>query len=153
MHRPARATRYAGLDMDRSTSTPIETGNPSGRGPGPAAEADPEVDLVARLRAGDDDAFETLVRRHGGRMLAVARRYLGEEDARDAVQEAFLSAFKAIDRFDGRARLGTWLHRIVVNSALMRLRRPSMQREESLEPLLPRFLEDGHRADPGPAVA
>lgn len=105
--------------------------------------------LIASLRAGDDVAYETLVRAYGGRMLAVARRYLGEEDARDAVQESFLSAFKAIDRFDGRARLSTWLHRIVVNHCLMKLRRPSTKREESIEPLLPTFLEDGHRAEPG----
>ena len=110
-----------------------------------------EAELVAGLRRGDDDAFETLVRAYGGRLLQVARRFLKEEDARDALQEAFLSAFKSIDRFDGKARVSTWLHRIVVNAALMRLRKKSTQKEESLEPLLPTFLEDGHRADPGPA--
>lgn len=107
--------------------------------------------LVAGLRRGDDLAYERLVRAYGGRMLQVARRYLGEEDARDALQDAFLAAWKAIHRFDGRARVATWLHRIVVNSCLMRLRRPSMRREESIEPLLPTFLEDGHRASPLPA--
>ncbi len=111
-----------------------------------------EAELVAGLRRGDDAAFETLVRTYGGRLLQVARRFFKEEeDARDALQEAFLSAFKAIDRFDGKARISTWLHRIVVNAALMRLRKKSTQKEESLEPLLPTFLEDGHRADPGPA--
>ncbi|RMH17085.1 MAG: sigma-70 family RNA polymerase sigma factor [Acidobacteria bacterium] len=105
-----------------------------------------EAALVARLKRGDEAAYEELVRRYGGRLLQVARRYLREEDARDAVQDAFVSAFKAIDRFDGRAQLATWLHRIVVNASLMRLRRPAMQREESLEPLLPRFLDDGHFA-------
>ena len=107
-----------------------------------------EAELVAGLRRGDDDAFELLVRTYGGRLLQVARRFLREEDACDALQEAFLSAFKSIDRFDGRARVSTWLHRIVVNSALMRLRKQSSQREESLEPLLPTFLEDGHRENP-----
>ena len=110
-----------------------------------------EAEFVAGLRRGDDAAFELLVRTYGGRLLQVARRFLSEEDARDALQEAFLSAFKAIHRFDGKARISTWLHRIVVNAALMRLRKKSTQREESLEPLLPSFLEDGHRADPGPA--
>ncbi len=107
--------------------------------------------LLEALRRGEDAAHERLVRAYGGRLLSVARRYLGEEDARDAVQEGFLSAFKAIDRFDGRARLSTWLHRIVVNHCLMKLRRPSTKREESIEPLLPMFLEDGHRAEPGKA--
>jgi RNA polymerase sigma-70 factor (ECF subfamily) len=101
--------------------------------------------LVAALRRGEPAAFEQLVRAHGGRLLAVARRFLrDEEDARDAVQEAFLAAFKAIDRFEGEARISTWLHRIVVNASLMRLRQRSRHPEESIEELLPRFLEDGH---------
>lgn len=106
-----------------------------------------ERELVAALKRGDDTAYEQLVRTHGGRMLQVARRYVGEEEARDAVQEAFLSAFKAIDRFDGNARLSTWLHRIVVNACLMKLRRKSSQVEQSIEPLLPTFIEDGHRGE------
>ena len=118
----------------------------------PAAPEPDEAALVAGLRRGDDAAFELLVRTYGGRLLQVARRFFKEEeDARDALQEAFLSAFKAIRRFDGKARVSTWLHRIVVNAALMRLRKKSARKEESLEPLLPTFLEDGHRADPGPA--
>ena len=56
-------------------------------------------------------------------MLAVARRLLrSDDDAADAVQEAFVSAFRAINSFEGGARLSTWLHRIVVNAALMKLR-------------------------------
>lgn len=109
-----------------------------------APDAD-ERSLVAGLKAQDDAAFENLVRSHGGRLLQVARRFVGEEEARDVVQEAFLAAFKAIHRFDGKARLSTWLHRIVVNSCLMRLRKKSHQMEQSIEPLLPTFLEDGHR--------
>ncbi len=115
----------------------------------PTPEPPDEAALVAGLRRGDDAAFELLVRSYGGRLLQVARRFLKEEDARDALQEALLSAFKSIDRFDGKAKISTWLHRIVVNAALLRLRKKSTQMEESLEPLLPTFLEDGHRADPG----
>lgn len=110
-----------------------------------------EMTLVTRLRGHDETAFEDLVRVHGGRLLHVARRFLSDEDARDAVQDAFLSAFKAIDRFDGKSRIATWLHRILVNSCLMRLRKPSYRQEESIEPLLPSFLEDGHRKNPGVA--
>ena len=78
-------------------------------------------------------------------MLAVARRMLRhEEEARDAVQEAFLLAFRGLPRFAGQSRLGTWLHRIVVNAALMRLRSRRARPEESIEPLLPSFMEDGH---------
>ncbi len=110
--------------------------------------ADDEQRLVAALRRGDPAAFEDVVRRYGGRMLAVARRMLRvEEDARDAVQEAFVSAFKARDGFAGNARLSTWLHRIVVNAALMRLRRQRRKPEESIDELLPRFDESGEWCD------
>ena len=108
-----------------------------------------ESALLERLRAGEAAAFERLVREQGGRMLAVARRFLREdEDARDAVQDAFLSAFRSLDSFEGQAKLSTWLHRIVVNAALMKLRARKRRPEESIEELLPRFLEDGHQAEP-----
>ena len=102
-----------------------------------------------RLCSGDGDAFEELVRDHSGRLLSVARRYLpNEEDARDAVQDAFLSAFRALDRFEGGSKLSTWLHRIVVNASLMKLRTRRRKPESSIEDLLPGFLEDGHMAQP-----
>ncbi|MFO1008205.1 MAG: sigma-70 family RNA polymerase sigma factor [Planctomycetaceae bacterium] len=110
--------------------------------------------LVESLRAGDEVAFEQLVRSQGGRMLSVARRYLAmEEDARDAVQDAFLSAFKALPTFDGRASLSTWLHRVVVNSCLMKIRTRQRQPECSIEDLLPTFLSDGHQTAPSPTWA
>src|SRR5215510_12491477 len=87
----------------------------------PSGQGEPK--LLERLLAGDEQAYEELVRTYGGRMLAVARRFLPvEEDARDAVQDAFLSAFRSISSFEGHAQLSTWLHRIVVNAALMKLR-------------------------------
>lgn len=104
----------------------------------------PQDELVRRLRAGDDAAFEELVRIEGPRLLAIARRLLGsEDDARDAVQEAFLSAFRSLDRFDGAARIGTWLHRIAVNAALMRARSRARKPLDALEDLLPSFSETG----------
>ena len=82
---------------------------------------------------------------YGGRLLAVARRIVGtEEDARDVVQDAFLNAFKSLDRFEGNAKLSTWLHRIVVNAALMKLRTRKRKPEQSIESMLPGFLDDGH---------
>jgi RNA polymerase sigma-70 factor (ECF subfamily) len=101
--------------------------------------------LVARLQAGDPQAYETLVRVHGGRLLSVARRFLGEEDAQDAVQDAFIKAFKSIGAFESRAQLHTWLHRILVNTALMKLRSKKRRPEESIEDLLPTFQADGHQ--------
>ncbi len=110
-----------------------------------------DAGFITALRAGDDAAFEKLVRLYGGRLYAVAKRFLhNEEEARDAVQDTFLSAFRAIDRFEGHARLSTWLHRITVNAALMKLRTRRRKSEESIDELLPYFLEDVHRTDPGP---
>jgi RNA polymerase sigma-70 factor (ECF subfamily) len=103
-----------------------------------------ERELLAQLRAGDGEAFGQVVQRFGGRMLATARRFLNNEhDAQDAVQEAFASAFRALDKFNGDSLLSTWLHRIVVNAALMQLRSKRRPREQPIETLLPRFDQDG----------
>ncbi len=105
--------------------------------------------LLERLRAGENAAYDDLVRQTGGRLLVVARRMLTREDeAQDAVQEAFLSAFKSLDRFDGRSQLATWLHRICVNVCLMRLRTRRRKPETTIGDLLPQFLEDGHQKNP-----
>ena len=102
--------------------------------------------LVARIRAGEDAAFEELVRTYTSRLLAVSRRILGShEEAKDAVQETFLAAFQSIDRFRGEANLGTWLSRIAVNQCLMKLRSRRRKPEQSIEDLLPTFLPDGHQ--------
>lgn len=93
-------------------------------------------------------AYEQLVRDETKHLLAVARRLLrNEEDAQDAVQQAFLSAFRALPAFNGQSRLTTWLHRIVTNVALMKLRTRGRQPEDSIEDLLPTFLEDGHHVE------
>ncbi len=111
------------------------------------SEPQPERDLLLRLRNGDSRAFETLVRSQAPRLLAVARRMLGSEaDAQDAVQETFINAFKCLDSFEGSCQLSTWLHRITVNVALMKLRARGRKPEQSIEDLLPTFLEDGHHA-------
>jgi RNA polymerase sigma-70 factor (ECF subfamily) len=115
--------------------------------PRPDLSAD-ESELLTRLRAGEDAAYEELVRTYSPRLLAVARRIVGnDEEARDVIQDAFLNAFRSLRNFHGDARLSTWLHRIVVNSALMKLRTRKRKPEESIEPLLPAFLADGHYAE------
>ena len=104
--------------------------------------------LLAALRRGDAAAFEQMVREYGPRMLAVIRRLLPHEpDAHEALQDAFLSAFKALGNFAGDSQLGTWLHRIAVNAALMKLRSAKRHPERSIDDLLPNWLEDGHHAD------
>ncbi|MGD9693787.1 MAG: RNA polymerase sigma factor [Phycisphaerales bacterium] len=113
----------------------------------PTTQTISEAELVARLKAGDAAAYERLVREHTPHLLAVALRYLpNEHDARDAVQDAFLSAFKAIHSFQEHARLSTWLHRIAVNAALMRRRAMRRRPARSLDELLPAFDHTGHHA-------
>ncbi len=110
---------------------------------------DGEADLLAGLRAGDDAAFAEAVRRFTPRLMATARRILqNEEDAQDAVQDAFVSAFRGLDQFEGQARLGTWLHRIGVNAALMRLRKRKSHPEVAITDFLPHYRDDGHQAEP-----
>ena len=104
--------------------------------------------LLARLREGSDDAFTDLVRANTGRLLAVARRMLRQEqEAQDAVQEAFVCAFKALPTFEGQCRISTWLHRITVNACLMRLRRRERKPEESIDDFLPAYEADGHTVE------
>src|ERR1700704_6543612 len=73
---------------------------------------------------GDPDAFTEVVRRHRDRLWAVALRTVGDrEEAADALQDALVSAYRSADRFRGDAAVTTWLHRIVVNACLDRVRR------------------------------
>jgi RNA polymerase sigma-70 factor (ECF subfamily) len=82
-----------------------------------------ETELLTRLRAGENDAYAQLFREHIVAMTAVARRFFGAStDANEAVQDAFVSAYKALPAFAGTAKLGTWLHRITVNACLLKLR-------------------------------
>lgn len=84
----------------------------------------PDRELLSRHAQGDDHAFGELVRRHRERMWAVAIRVLGDsEEAADALQDAFLSAFRGAHRFRGEAQVSTWLHRIVINACHDRMRR------------------------------
>jgi RNA polymerase sigma-70 factor, ECF subfamily len=109
---------------------------------------DDEHVLLAALKAGEEWAFEALVRAYSGRLLAVARRFTGNEhDAQDVLQSAYLSAFGALADFEGASQLSTWLHRIVVNTSLMKIRSRRRKPEESIEALLPAFQADGHHVE------
>ena len=80
-----------------------------------------EAALLARLRSGDERAFETLVERLYPTMLAVARHHVSSRAvAEEVVQEAWLGVLKGLDRFEGRSSLRTWILRILVNTAKTR---------------------------------
>ena len=108
-----------------------------------------ELDLVSRLKRGDGEAFECLVRSRAGGLLRCTRKLLGnEEDAREAVQDAFLQAHRHIGGFQCQCQLSSWLQRIAINAALMKRRARACRPQVSIEDLVPRFVEDGHHADP-----
>lgn len=78
-----------------------------------------ETIVVERARGGDAEAFRELVESYSPKLFRLAYRITGDEQsAEDAVQEAFLRAYRSLDRFDARSQFGTWLHRIAVNAAL-----------------------------------
>ena len=92
-----------------------------------------EATLLAAARAGDSGAFESLVMPHWDALLRVTKRILrNREDAEDAVQTAFFHAFQNLTGFQGRSQFSSWLTRIAMNAALMRLRVSRRQRETSL---------------------
>lgn len=94
--------------------------------------------LIAAIQAGNRDAFAPLVRRHQRRALAVCRAILDtREDAEDAVQDGFLNAFRAIDRFRAGDPFGAWLHRIMVNASRDLRRRRAARPSEQLTDTLP----------------
>jgi RNA polymerase sigma-70 factor (ECF subfamily) len=85
---------------------------------GPASD---EADLLARLRSGDEEAFHTLVERHYGSMVAVARTYVSSRAvAEEVVQDAWIGVLKGLGGFEGRSSLATWIMRIVANIAMRR---------------------------------
>jgi len=87
--------------------------------------------FLSRLRAGEEQAFAQLVHQQRGRLLGVCRRILrSEEDAIDCLQDVFVAVLRGLPGFQGDARLTTWLHRVAVNTALMRLRSKRRKREE-----------------------
>lgn len=107
-----------------------------------------DEDLVRRYLSGDAGAFGTLVERHERRMYNLALRMTGrEEDARDATQDAFLTALRKLSSFRGEAAFTTWMHRVTVNACY------DLLRKRQRAPLLDRAPEDDRRAglEPPPA--
>jgi RNA polymerase sigma-70 factor, ECF subfamily len=102
----------------------IADGPMAGNSGSVASPDDPDADLLKRHLDGDPAAFTEIFRRHRDQLWAVALRTTGDpEDAADAVQEALISAMRHAASFRGDAKVSTWLHRIVVNACLDRLRR------------------------------
>lgn len=105
------------------------------------------AELVEALKRQEATAFDRLIAQHGAMLYRVALRLMGQrEEAEDVLQETLLKVYQNIHAFDARAALTTWLYRIVVNTALMRLRSKSRTHEELLDTTGPRFTEEGDHA-------
>lgn len=118
----------------------------SAGGEGPVAEqggdGTPDADLVARAQRRDFDAFEALVRRYDDKVYRLAFRFVrNETEAKEIVQDTFLSLWRKIDSFKGDAQFSSWLYRVTANAALMRLRSQRRHAEVSTEELEPGFLD------------
>ncbi|SAL01907.1 RNA polymerase sigma factor [Caballeronia arationis] len=97
--------------------------------------AEDQHELVRRIVTGDTSAFESLMRRHNRRLYRLARATLrNDSDAEDALQAAYLSAFRSMERFRGDSTLFTWLSRLVLNECFARLRR--QKRRQNVIPIV-----------------
>lgn len=106
----------------------------------------PDAEVVRRVRAGDVALFELLMRRHNRRVYRTIRSILRDEaDVEDAMQEAYVSAFEHLEQFNGQSSFSTWLVRIALNAALMKVRSRGRLRLVSSDGVLD---EEAAMADP-----
>jgi len=105
----------------------------------------PETELIARSIAGDGEAFGALVQPYLGLFSAGIQRILQDQlDTQDALQEALLSIFTELHRFQGKSKFSTWGYRVCLNEALMLRRSRIRRREDTIEDFLPPFTPEGH---------
>lgn len=118
------------------TSNDMESSQATFAGAVACSDLATDETLVATAKIGDEQAFETLVKRYRPRILALALRYTRvREDAEDVVQQTFQKMFVYLSNFAGKSSFSTWLTRIAINEALMCLRRARTQREVSIDEL------------------
>jgi RNA polymerase sigma-70 factor (ECF subfamily) len=111
-----------------------------------------DEELVARARASDVAAFEELVGRHEEKIYRLAMRFTrNETDAAEILQETFLSAWRNLDKFEGKAQFGSWLYRVAVNAALMLLRSQKRHPQVAVEDVTPEALGEAAK-DAGPGL-
>ena len=107
----------------------------------------PDDELVARARRGDVPAFEELVGRHEEKIYRLAMRFTrNDTDAAEILQETFLSAWRNLDKFEGKAQFASWLYRVAVNAALMLLRSQKRHPQVAVEDVSPEALGEAARA-------
>ncbi len=108
-----------------------------------------EKEIVEALKVGDEGAFRHLIANYSARLMRKAEQMLGcREDAHECVQECFLQVYRKISDFRGEAGLYTWMHRILVNNCLMKIRKRKRQNMVSIDTLMPEFDENNCRIEP-----
>jgi RNA polymerase sigma-70 factor (ECF subfamily) len=125
---PQMATETAPVE------TPAVPQPDDGTGSQPVEQGNDELDLVTRARSGDASAFSALLKRYEGKIFRLAMNITqNREDAEDVLQETFLKAYEHLDQFQGNSKFYTWIVRIAVNQALMKLRKRKTSRAVSLD--------------------
>ena len=121
---PVRRTGAWPVQFEEDGVQTLSTSSPDVAAIHPQAGAPTDEEVVVRVRAGDTHLFEVLMRRYNQRLYRAVRAILqNDADAEDAVQQAYLNAYRHLDQFEGRARFSTWLTRIAVYEALSRKKR------------------------------
>lgn len=104
--------------------------------------------LIQEALAGNEEAFEALVRPHLSMFFGGIQRILGNEaESQDALQDALVAMHRELSRFQGQSAFSTWAYKVCINSALMARRKRVRRREDALEDLMPQFADDGHHMD------
>ena len=105
-----------------------------------------ESALIERLKAGDQEAFETIFNLYSPKLYRVAQRILGEvADTEEVIQDVFWTVYRKAKSFRGNSQLSTWLYRLTINAALGKIRREKKHSKEvDYEEYLPKFQDDGH---------
>lgn len=104
-----------------------------------------DLELIERLKNGDEDALEALFNLYAPKLYNVAHKILGDvADTQEVIQDVFWTAYRKANSFRGSAQFSTWLYRLAVNAALGKIRRSKKSNEVEYEEFLPHFQEDGH---------
>jgi RNA polymerase sigma-70 factor (ECF subfamily) len=103
--------------------------------------------LIQRLKAGDQEALETIFNLYSAKLYNVAQRILGEmADAEEVIQDVFLTVYHKANMFQGNSQFSTWLYRLTVNAALGKIRQSKKHKAVEYKEFLPKFQKDGHHA-------
>ena len=110
-------------------------------------QATADLELVRRIKAGEDEAFEEMVRRYHARVYSLSYGVLrNAEDAEEATQDAFWTLYRKIGTFDESKKFFSWFYRVALNAAYSRARRRPSLPTVAIEDRMPRFAQDGHFA-------